>query len=118
MPPARSADGSGAPVPPLPSRPETTLSPNLSASNSAAAAVANASLIDAEGDGDADGDDVNGGGDVGSDEGDAQEHLRPNGGGGDPYANLDGAFGRYIAEDGGSKPTSNGARKSGEDLLF
>lgn len=71
-----------------------------------------------------DGESVDGGGDVGSDEGDADavEHLRPNGETrtstrpADPYANLDNAFGRYVSDS--PPPTANGNRKEDEDLLF
>ncbi|KAL5490474.1 hypothetical protein ACEPAI_5307 [Sanghuangporus weigelae] len=115
MPPPRPGTSGGGnsvpPVLPLPSRSDShpqTHPPN----------AGNNSLIDHDGDGD----DADGGGDVGSDEGDAAEHLRPNGGGsGDPYANMDTAFGKYVKQDASGKPmgNGNGTRRSGEeDLLF
>ncbi|KAL5511824.1 hypothetical protein ACEPAH_5042 [Sanghuangporus vaninii] len=115
MPPPRpgiSGGGSSVPpVPPLPSRADSHPQDHSSIAG-------NNSLIDHDGDGD----DADGGGDVGSDDGDAAEHLRPNGGGsGDPYANMDSAFGKYMKQDASGKPmgNGNGTRRSGEeDLLF
>ncbi|KAL5529061.1 hypothetical protein ACEPAG_5035 [Sanghuangporus baumii] len=115
MPPPRPGTSGGGdsvpPVLPLPSRSDSH--PETHPSN-----AGNNSLIDHDGDGD----DADGGGDVGSDEGDAAEHLRPNGGGsGDPYANMDSAFGKYIKQDASGKAigNGNGTRRSGEeDLLF
>ncbi|EJD06010.1 Adaptor protein complex beta subunit [Fomitiporia mediterranea MF3/22] len=93
MPPARSTDPVPT-VPPLSNRSET---------------------LQPEGEGDY----ADGGGDVGTDEGDAEEHLRPNGNGKDPYANLDGAFGRYLSEESkGMGVGANGNGRNGDDLLF
>ncbi|KAI5123287.1 hypothetical protein M0805_009308 [Coniferiporia weirii] len=104
--PSQRLQGSVPAVPPLSDRPR--------ASDVSDATGADAGLIDTEGTSD--------GGDAGSDDGDAAEHLSPNGqargGSADPYANLGGAFGAYSADE--PKPVANGARGSAddEDILF
>lgn len=110
MPPPRDA---AAGAPPLPARSVSVPVPGPAVPD------ADASLDNG------DAESVDGGGDIGSDEDDADavEHLRPNGETragarpADPYANLDGAFARYGSDS--PPPTANGGRKDGEeDLLF
>ena len=56
--------------------------------------------------------------DAEDDDDEAQEHLNPNGAGdgGDPYANMDGAFGNYLESE--PRPQTNGQRADEEELLF
>lgn len=66
-----------------------------------------------------DDEDEEGEADEGSDDGDAEEGLHPGVQrlAADPYANLDGAFGSYLADE--PKPMANGSKSTGGDgLLF
>ena len=74
-------------------------------------------LVDHDGDDGANGVEADGGGEVGSDEGEAEEALRPNGSSGDPYAGLSTAFGGSLMDE--PKSVGNGSsRQDDADLLF
>jgi AP-2 complex subunit beta-1 len=62
--------------------------------------------------------DVDGGGEVGSDEGEAEEHLRPNGGGMDPYAALGSAFGNQMTDEPKSMGNGSASKHGDEDDLL
>lgn len=113
MPPSRSTDPDPAAaahthaIPPLPPR-NDTLSPSISGP------VTHQSLLIDEGEEGGGAMEADGGGEVGSDEGEAEEALRPNA---DPYAGLDSAFGGALS--GEPNSMGNGStRHGGEDLLI
>ena len=109
MPPSRSTepDPAAHSVPPLPAR-NDTLSPSVSGP------MAHQSLLIDDGEDGGGAVEADGGGEVGSDEGEAEEALRPNA---DPYAGLDSAFGSALTDE--PRSMGNGSTRHGdEDLLI